>query len=459
MRKFNIDLLRKYDVSGPRYTSYPTAPHFSEDFDADDYIEEIEKNDAPDGADLSLYIHLPFCKSRCLYCACNSIISRNKKIIDSYLDYLFKEIGIVSNLLDKKRQVVQIHLGGGTPNYLGADKLSLLIERLKNSFNVNKDAEISVELDPRLLDAEFLSSLNDTGFNRLSFGVQDLNAKVQQTVARINPKQMIEELIAEARKLEFSSVNFDLIYGLPYQTRESFSETVEEVSRISPDRIAVYNFAYMPWIKEHQKTLPEEAIPPASEKIEILGAAIEDFVENGYEYIGMDHFAKPEDELAKALNNGSLHRNFQGYTTKADTETLAFGATGISQLKNSYAQNFKTLDEYYKALDKGRPPIAKGLTLSDDDLIRRRVVNRIMCGAFIDKKEFAEEFNVNFDDYFKREIPRLKDFEREGLIKTSGDEIKVDYSGRLVIRNIAMIFDAYLKEDLKKRKKMYSKTL
>ena len=456
----DIDLLKKYDKPGPRYTSYPTAPQFNEEFGPSDFKKEIiETNRSGEMSDVSLYFHIPFCKTLCLYCGCHTMITRNKGKIDSYLDYLYREIEMMGSLINPDRKTTQIHWGGGTPNYLEVEKIKTLFSKIRNNFNLDKDAEISIEIDPRTLTPEHLPAIREVGFNRASIGVQDLNELVQKTVHRVQPEEMIQKTVDEIRELGFLSLNFDLIYGLPYQTVESFNETLDRVLAMSPDRFAVYNFAYVPWMKEHQKTLPQDAIPGPEEKLEILQLIIERIKSAGYVYIGMDHFAKPEDELAVALENNTLHRNFQGYTTKRGTEVFAMGVSSISQLKNVYAQNAKEIPEYKQLLDAGKLPTIKGYRLSEDDLMRRFTINEIMCSGRLMKADFEKQFGHNFDEYFSNELQKLDEFIDDGLLIHEDDSLMITERGTLVVRNIAMTFDNYLKKDLQKKQKIYSRTV
>ncbi|MFP4529386.1 MAG: oxygen-independent coproporphyrinogen III oxidase [Candidatus Kapaibacterium sp.] len=458
--KFNInkDLLKRYERRGPRYTSYPTAPYFHQGIGPDDYIAELSRtNNQSDEPDLSLYFHIPFCKSKCLYCGCNSLPAPGRAVVDEYINCLIKEMTILKSMLNTARQVVQIHFGGGTPNYLEISQIRTIFDEIIQSFNIADDSEISIELDPRLLSGEYLSALRQTGFNRLSLGIQDLNPRIQKTVNRIHPEQKIRELVKNIRSLHFHSLNFDLIYGLPYQTLPEYEDTLDRVLDMSPDRLAIYNFAYLPEIMHHQKQLPAEALPDSEEKLDILNMIINKTTKAGYIYIGMDHFAKESDELAKAFRNNSLHRNFQGYTAKSGTEVIAMGTTAISQLRRMYTQNTKSQEKYFSMINKGILPVEKGYMLNDDDIMRRYVINQLMCNGFLSKNEFNQKFGTDFDEYFSVEITELNGFIEDGLLVSNQHKIEVSGAGMLIVRNIAMVFDKYLKDN--PPRKMYSKTL
>lgn len=453
--EFNKELIKKYDRPGPRYTSYPPATEFTQEVKSEHYIKKlIESNQRK--TPLSLYFHIPFCEQRCLYCGCNVIISHRKGIEIPYLERVYREMEMVSQYLDKDRKVVQLHWGGGTPNYLELEQIKAFFEEIVKRFPIDEDAEISIELDPRYLTDEQIKTIKETGFNRVSLGIQDLDPKVQRAVNRIQPYELIKEKIEKLREAGFESINVDLIYGLPYQTRKSFEETVEKVIELNPDRVATYSFAYIPDVKPHQQLLPRESLPSAEEKLRILEMIIDKFQSAGYVYIGMDHFAKPHDELAVAQRKGELWRNFQGYTTKRGVELLGFGATSIGMLYDSYFQNFKTLREYNNAVDKGEIPILRGYILNEDDFIRREVIMDIMCNLGVDFKKIESEFNINFKDYFGKELEELKEMEEDGLIKIEEEKIRILPVGRLLIRNIAMVFDAHLR---KKKELKFSRTI
>ncbi len=461
--KLDVDLalLQKYNMPGPRYTSYPTAPHFHDQFTHADFEQEIITTNQSEGEqpNLSLYFHLPFCDSLCFFCACNVVITHSRERIQEYVQYLKKEIDLVSRHINPSRKVVQLHWGGGTPTYLTPDQIREVFGHIKQRFNFAETAEISIEIDPRSVTPEHLPALKDVGFNRLSFGVQDVDDKVQKAVNRIQPEAMTRGVVEESRKLGFQSINIDLMYGLPHQTIETYVDTLETAIDISPDRLAVFNYAHVPWLKKHQNVLPAEALPGATERLNILKLVIERLTESGYVYIGMDHFAKPEDELSLALKNHTLYRNFQGYSTSADAEIYAMGSTSISQLNNVYAQNKKNLKEYYQRLDDGQLPTSVGYRLSDDDQVRRYVITEVMCNNRVLKSEVQRRFGVEFDTYFSKALEKMKPFVDEKLVSLEPDRLQIHEAGRLIIRNIAMAFDAYLEADQQKKEPMYSRTV
>ncbi len=460
--KFEVDLeiLKKYDRPGPRYTSYPTAPHFHRGFGPREFYQEIvASNQRSDAPDLSLYFHLPFCRTLCYYCGCNVVITHNPHRIAEYLEYVKKEIRLISRLLNPSRKVVQLHWGGGTPTYLSPKQIRDLFLFINDHFNFAPDAEISIEIDPRGLEKDHLPTLHRLGFNRVSFGVQDFHPRVQKAVNRIQPETLTREVVRRSRELGFDSINIDLIYGLPYQTVASYRETIDKIIDISPDRLAVFNYAHVPWLKKHQRVIPEAALPGAVEKLAILKMVIERLTDNGYVYIGMDHFAKPEDELAQALRDHTLYRNFQGYTTRAGAEVYALGITAISQLNRVYAQNVKTTREYYQLLDNGNIPTLVGYRLNKDDQIRRYVITELMCNSRVIKAEVEQRFGIDFDSYFRESLQQLEEFIQDGLLSLLPERIQIHQAGRLVIRNIAMAFDRYLKEDQRKTQPLYSRTV
>ena len=457
---FEIDLakFRKYDKPGPRYTSYPTAPQFNENFKAEQFLDEIIKTNYGENLpDLSLYYHLPYCDTLCYFCGCNMIITRNRGRVNDYVQYLKKEMDLLRSYLLTDRKVSQLHWGGGTPTHLNPDEIADLASFIDLSFNFKDDSENSCEIDPRGLTKEHLEALRNNSFNRISMGVQDFNEKVQKYVNRIQPEDITRQTVQWVKELGFKSINLDLIYGLPFQTVESFAETVEKIIDISPDRIAVFNYAHVPWMKKHMALIHSEDLPAPEVKLDILKTTIEQLTNAGYTFIGMDHFAKPEDDLSIALKEKKLYRNFQGYSTNADADLYAFGITGISQLQNVYAQNYKTEREYYKLLDEETLPTNKGYCLTADDHIRRFVIMRLMCDFELNFKQIEEKFKINFKDYFSWGLNNLKEMEADNLVEISGNDIKVKDMGRLLIRNIAMNFDGFIerKEDTAK----YSRTV
>ena len=457
---FEIDLtkFKKYDKPGPRYTSYPTAPQFNESFTHEDYLNEIVKtNYGSNLPDLSLYFHLPYCDTLCYFCGCNMIITRNRDRIKEYIKYLKKEIDLTRTYLLTDRKVAQHHWGGGTPTHLNPDEINELAGYIKQSFNFKDNAEVSCEIDPRELTRAHLEALRNNGFNRISMGVQDFNDKVQKAVNRIQPEDITRQAVQWIRELDYHSINLDLIYGLPFQTVDTFADTVDKIIDINPDRIAVFNYAHVPWMKKHMALIHPEDIPAAEIKLEILKMTIEKLVGAGYEFIGMDHFAKPDDELAIAMREKKLYRNFQGYSTNAGADLYAMGITSISQLKNIYAQNYKTEKEYYNSLDNEKLPTAKGYQLTEDDHLRREVIMRLMCDFELDFNKIENQFKIDFKEYFAWGLNNLKEMQADDLVEISDGGIKVKNMGRMLIRNIAINFDGYIerKEDTAK----YSRTV
>lgn len=453
----DLRILEKYGRPGPRYTSYPTALQFTGDFGQREFERAIvESNRSADGRDLSLYFHFPFCESLCYYCGCNMQVTRNRDYISDYLRYLKREIDLLAELVNTKRRVVQVHWGGGTPTYLTTAEIADVAAHIANRFRIASGAEVSIEIDPRCLTEDHLRTIRRSGFNRVSFGVQDFNREVQEAVNRIQPESLTRRAVAEARELGFESINVDLIYGLPFQTVDTYRETIDKIIDIAPDRLAVFNYAHVPWMKKHQALIPEEAIPRAGERLKILKLVIERFTDSGYVYIGMDHFARPDDELAVALGNHTLRRNFQGYTTHANLDIYAMGVSSISELRDVYAQNTKTISDYKLRIDRGEIPTTVGCRLDDDDRLRRYVIQELMCNSRIMKADIREKFDVDFDSYFVDSIKQLDEFVNDGLVTKHADRLQVEQGGRLVVRNIAMAFDRYLSGDMTKK---YSRTV
>lgn len=455
----DVDVLRKIDKPGPRYTSYPTAPLFSTDFTWKDFLGEIKHTNRDDRkTDLSLYLHLPFCDTLCYFCGCTMIVTRNRERIKEYNDYLKREIDLVREHISDDRIVTQLHWGGGTPSYLDPEDIYDLASHLKNNFRYDPDIEAGVEIDPRGLTYEHMAALREAGFNRVSMGVQDFNPKVQEAVNRIQPEDITRQTVDWSRQLGFSSINLDLIYGLPFQTVDSFEKTVEKIIDISPDRIAVFNYAHVPWLKKHQKLIKPEDLPTPDQKIDILKKTMEMLGQAGYWYVGMDHFAKPDDELAVAQRNKTLYRNFQGYSTKAGCDLYGFGMSSISQFNEIYAQNEKTLKEYYDAIDEGRLATFQGYRMTTDDHIRKFVITKLMCDFELDPAEVEKEFHITFDEYFEDSLIKLSDFMHDGFIRKENGRYIISPSGRLIVRNIAMCFDAYI-DALVKEKPIFSRTV
>jgi oxygen-independent coproporphyrinogen-3 oxidase len=455
----NLDLIKKYDKPGPRYTSYPTAPQFNEKCNREAYKNEFlnNKDSSVTPPDVSLYFHIPYCDTQCYFCGCNMLLTRDSKRIENYLTYLIKEMDLTAPLFSEKQRVKQLHWGGGTPSYLSPEQILKLTGAIKSRFNIAEDLEASCEIDPRGLTTEHLEALREGGFSRISMGIQDFNIKTQKAVNRVQSEELTRRVTGKVRELGFSGLNVDLMYGLPYQSAESFSDTLDKIIDISADRIAVFNFAHLPQLKKHMRMIDAATLPHPDEKLKIFKLTIEKLTSSGYVFIGMDHFAKADDELTIALKNKQLHRNFQGYSTQAGLNLHAFGITGISETSNLYMQNFKTEKEYYTVLDEGLLPAFKGVILSDDDKLRREIVMRLMCDFEIDKKRISSVYNIDFNSYFADVLKDLKPMESDGLLTLNEDKIEVTGAGRLLIRNIAMCFDSYLK--MKKDNTVYSRTV
>jgi len=449
--------LERYNVPGPRYTSYPTAPEWVDSFGAEDYAQALaESNTLQPVPPLSLYVHLPFCESLCLFCGCNVVINKNHEVLNPYLKSLHWEIDEVARRLDRSRPVVQLHWGGGTPTYLSPAQMEELFARLHTSFRFTPDAEIGIEVDPRTTTEAHIKTLRRLGFNRVSMGIQDFDPVVQKTIHRIQPYEMTKTVYDLCREQGFDSINIDLIYGLPHQTPEKFVEAVERVIGMGPDRVAMFSYAHVPWMKKQQGSFAPH-IPQGMDKFNIFRAGIEHFTRAGYLYIGMDHFARPDDELCVAQRERTLHRNFQGYTTKAGADLLGFGVSSISGLDRAYAQNYRDLKDYYAAIEQRRLATMRGLRLTDDDVIRRAIISRILCHCVLHKHEVEDEFHLRFDEYFAEELPRLKALESDGLVTLQPESISVTSLGRIFIRNVGMVFDRYLRKP--KDKPVFSKTL
>ncbi|MBM0637349.1 oxygen-independent coproporphyrinogen III oxidase [Campylobacter sp. VicNov18] len=443
----------KYSKVGPRYTSYPTAVEFNTSFKYEEYIEILKKQKR----ELSLYFHLPFCRSACYFCGCNVIYTAKEESKERYLNYLFKELDILSSILNPKRELVQMHFGGGTPTFFSAKQLDNLIVKIKSIFsNFSHDAEISCEVDPRFLNEEQAEVLVQHGFNRISFGVQDFDERVQKEIHRIQSFELTQNALNLVRNKGIKSVNVDLIYGLPFQSLQSFAKTLEKVRLLNPDRLAIFNYAHVPWLKKNMRKFDENTLPSPDMKLEILEFCEKFLGQNGYEMIGMDHFAKKDDDLFKALENGTLHRNFQGYTTKGGADLVGIGLTSIGEGERHYAQNFKDMLSYEAAIDKNILPFEKGVRLSKDDVIRKTVIMQLMANFKLDIKLIEKDFSINFKEYFKEELKALEEY--KDLLDLDENFIKVNETGVLLIRNIAMCFDAYMK-NISEDKKVFSKTV
>jgi oxygen-independent coproporphyrinogen III oxidase len=455
--RISPEFLALYNRPGPRYTSYPTAPVWRDDFRLEDLDRAYEQAEAA-RTPVSLYMHLPFCESLCLFCACNVVITKDHSVTPPYLTTLKREIEHVSQRVSRSRPVVQFHWGGGTPTYLTPGEMEDLFGFTAEKFSFAPDAEIGIEVDPRVTSIQHLETLRRLGFNRLSMGIQDFDPEVQRAVKRVQPLEMTAELIAHSRALGFESINVDLIYGLPYQTADRFAHTVDDVLALGPHRIALFSYAHVPWIRKQQGSLAA-SLPEGMEKFRIFCAAIEKFLQAGYQYIGMDHFARPDDELAIAQRQRTLHRNFQGYTTKAGADLYGMGVSAISAIGSAYAQSYRELPRYTEAVERRGTAIMRGYRLSEDDRLRRALITRLLCHAVICKGEISREFGINFDDYFAPELTRLHPFIEDRLIELASDEIRVTFLGRIFIRNLAMIFDPYLEKQHLAEQPLFSKTL
>lgn len=455
---FDPQLIRRFDVNGPRYTSYPTADRFVEAFDAEALKSWLAKR-AIGGASkpLSLYFHIPFCNTICYYCACNKIITKDHGRSAKYLAYLDKEIELQVAALGGSRQVTQLHLGGGTPTFLSHDEMRQLMDSVRSRFNLVANGEYSIEVDPRKVDFETVSLLAELGFNRMSVGVQDFNHDVQVAVNRVQSIEETKLVMDAARATGFKSISMDLIYGLPKQNVISFNRTLEEVLELSPDRISLYSYAHLPGLFKPQRRINSIELPSGDTKLQILQLAIRRLTEAGYVYIGMDHFAKPDDELTVAQRQGRLHRNFQGYSTQAECDLLAFGVSAIGKIGPVYSQNVKTLDEYYDALDRDELPVLRGIELTADDLLRRSIIQALMCHFELSIESVEIAHLIQFPEYFAEELNDLREMAKAGLVKVEDDCITVLPAGRLLVRGIAMVFDRYLRADRERAR--YSKVI
>ncbi len=443
---FDPDLMRRYDREGPRYTSYPTAMQFSESVDLNTYAAAAAGSPgALGGAPLSVYVHIPFCRSPCFYCGCNKIITRQMDRADAYLTRLEAEIALRGGHFDRAREVEQLHFGGGTPTFLPADRLRALCETIGRHFRLTDSPtrDYSIEIDPRTIDPAGVATLAEIGFNRLSLGVQDYDPAVQKAINRFQPVDMVTRLVEAARHAGFGSLNFDLIYGLPFQTPSTFAATLQTVIVQRPDRLAVYGYAHMPQMFKAQQRIDAQHLPDAATRLALLKMAIDMLTGAGYVYIGMDHFALPTDGLARARANGTMHRSFQGYTTHASRDLVSLGISAIGQVGNLYMQNHKTMQVYAERLDQGRLPLHRGVVMSADDVLRRDVIQQIMCHNSVDMRSTAHRFDIEFRRYFADELSRLDALETDGLVTRGDERIDLTPRGRLLMRNVAMVFDAY----------------
>jgi oxygen-independent coproporphyrinogen-3 oxidase len=456
---FDAELLRRYDKSGPRYTSYPTAVQFHTNFSETDYRAWAKRtNEASPARPLSLYFHLPFCDTVCFYCACNKVVTKDRKRASPYLDRLHREIAMQGELFDRARIVEQLHWGGGTPTFISHEEIQELMNVTRKHFRLRDDdlGEYGIEVDPREVRPETLALLRSLGFNRLSMGVQDFEPVVQKAVNRIQSEAETFAVLNEARALGFRSVSMDLIYGLPYQTVESFGRTLDKIIGASPDRLSVFNYAHLPEMFKPQRRIRAEDLPNPQEKLNILQLTIERLTKAGYVYIGMDHFARPDDELAVAQRNGTLYRNFQGYSTHAECDLVAMGVTAIGMVGDCYSQNQKTLDDYYAAIDTGHLPVMRGITLDADDKLRRAIITQLICHFSLDYARIERDHGIRFADYFAPELRDLQSMQQDGLLSLDADSIRVLPAGKLLIRNICMVFDRYLRQ---KQETRFSKVI
>lgn len=443
---FNRQLVEKYDRPGPRYTSYPTAPQFSEEFNAQAYAQAAQQSNQNIDKPLSIYVHIPFCKSLCYYCACNKIITQKTQKAVEYLEYLKKEIVMQAQLFDKQRLLTQLHLGGGTPTYLTSEQLSELMDCVRTNFNLDEsdNHEFSIEVDPRTIDTDRIQELRAQGFNRLSFGVQDFDADVQKAVNRLQSEQQVFDLVAAGRAANFKSISVDLIYGLPLQTVDSFDRTLDKIIELRPDRIAAYSYAHLPEMVRAQRLIRKEDMPPPERKMELLELIIQRLTNAGYVYIGMDHFALPDDELVIARENGTLQRNFQGYSTHAECDLIGLGITAIGYINGHYSQNVKVLSEYYEALDNNQLTVVKGYQLSEDDLLRRDVIVDLMCHSSIHYTKYETKYGIRFAEYFADALAKLQETVDDNLVRIDDEQLELLPQGQLMMRVVAMAFDAYL---------------
>jgi len=447
--EFNLDLIQRYDKAGPRYTSYPTAVQFHDGFAEAQYRQYAQlSNEQNPAGPLSLYFHIPFCDTVCFYCGCNKVVTKDRNKATPYLQHVYREIEMQAELFNADRRVDQLHWGGGTPTFISHEQMTELMQTTRRFFNLHNDdsGEYSIEIDPREASSDTIALLRDIGFNRLSLGVQDFDEHVQKAVNRIQSESETMEVIDAARREGFKSISLDLIYGLPKQSVESFSVTLDKIIDASPDRLSVFNYAHLPEMFKPQRRINVDELPSSAQKLDILQYIIKRLDDAGYVYIGMDHFAKPDDELVSAQRQGSLYRNFQGYSTHADCDLVAMGITGLGQVSHSYSQNVKTLDEYYSLIDAGHLPVYRGVALSDDDRLRRHVINRLMCDFSLDWQSVASEYNIVPKDYFTGEWQALKAMHDDGLLHHADDKLAVTPAGRLLIRNICMVFDKYLQD-------------
>lgn len=458
--QFDATLVQRYDRPGPRYTSYPTAVQFHNDTGEAAYAAAMARGNER-ATPLSLYVHVPFCSSPCFYCGCTRVITRNQGAAETYIEYLSREIRWRGAAVDKHRVIEQLHFGGGSPTFMNQAQLGMVVDDLARNFRLSssEDREYAVEVDPRTVDEFYVRALAAMGFNRISFGVQDLDPAVQQAVNRVQTVEQIRTVFDAARAADFTSISVDLIYGLPRQTPESFANTLRTVAAMRPDRIAVYGYAHMPQLFSAQKQIDTRLVPDPATKLRLLQIAVDELTGAGYEYLGLDHFAWPADELVKAQRQGTLTRNFQGYSTHGGADVIGLGMSAISQVGDAYVQNVKTLEAYYAAIGDGRLPIERGVTLSWDDRIRRHVIQRLMCDTVLSFAEVEARFELDFNDYFTGELAALQPMVADGLLVLEPHQLRLTPVGRLLMRNVAMVFDAYLQRPAAEGRVRHSQTV
>jgi oxygen-independent coproporphyrinogen-3 oxidase len=454
-----VDLLRKYDRPGPRYTSYPTVPVWAEDINVDNYKKALQNVSVTKKDLLSLYCHIPFCRKRCYYCGCNTCVTSNMDNVEKYISTLVEEIKNTAELLDDRNKVNQLHFGGGTPTFLDIKGLGRILDELERRFEFIKDCEKSIELDPRVTTLGQLDFLAARGFNRASLGVQDFDNKVQKAIGREQPEHLVREVTEHCRKLGFQGINFDLIYGLPLQDVNGFTQTLDKAIALKPDRLAIYSFAYLPDIKSHQSRIVPGDLPSTEMKYRLFARAIEKLTAEGYRQIGMDHFALPDDELSLALDDGRLSRNFMGYTVQAAPEMIGFGMSAIGYINNTFFQNYSKIDSYKNAINENGFAIYRGKKSNRSDLIRKYVITSLMCNFRLGFNQLMDEFDINYHDYFAEEHKNLKAFFEDGFINVSSEGLEITELGRTFVRNIAMTFDSYLNHDSEKDRPAFSRTI
>mgnify|MGYP000156155856 CR=1 FL=1 len=443
MGLFDVDLINKYNRSGPRYTSYPTANNFSE-LSLQDYQQQSVLSNQRKTS-ISLYCHIPFCNTVCYYCGCNKFVTKDKSMAEPYIEALFKEVDMQSPLFDKGRLVEQMHFGGGTPTFLSGEQIIRLSNKLQQSFNFSTDGEYSIEIDPRGIDKSLIESLAIARFNRISLGVQDFDLEVQKAINRVQSFEQTKAVIGMSRENGFKSISIDLIYGLPRQSEDTFKRTLERVQELRPERISLFNYAHLPELFKPQRRINIEELPSPSEKLDIFQHSLEYLIGLGYVYIGMDHFALPNDPLAIAQSEGNLYRNFQGYSTHSECDIIGLGLSSIGQVADSFSQNEKNLEKYYQALESGQLPIVKGLIINQDDKIRRELIMELICHFEVSISSLEQRYSINFKNYFANSLEKLDEMQNDGLVVLTNDSIKVMDKGKLLVRNICMIFDNYLK--------------